>query len=100
MNQLLKRRRNVWIHASGRQWVAVKYGVSDETRSDSVKGKSSGRHLVENDPEGEEIRAAVELLGPYLLRRHVGHGPQRCSWNSEMFISDIRKRLCRLRRHL
>jgi hypothetical protein len=39
----------------------------------------SCRHLVQHCSEGEQVGAIVEFLGPRLLRRHVGHRPQRGS---------------------
>jgi hypothetical protein len=41
--------------------------------------KAARDELVEHDAKGEEIRPRVEVLAPRLLRRHVGHGPQRHS---------------------
>ena len=36
----------------------------------------SADHLVENNPQAEEVGAMVRHLSANLLRRHVGNGPQ------------------------
>jgi hypothetical protein len=42
------------------------------------------RHLVEHDPEGEDVRAAVERFTASLLGRHVGHGSHGDAWPGQV----------------
>ncbi len=51
-------------------------GVENRGRCLSLKGLDAGGHLVEYDPEGEQIRAGVQGLAQCLFRRHVRNGPQ------------------------
>ena len=37
----------------------------------------AGRHLIEHDAEREQIAARIQFLAARLLRRHVGHRPER-----------------------
>ncbi len=53
---------------------------------------------VEHDAEGEQIRAAVQLLSPHLFGRHVGHGSQSHPRASKLFFVDKGYCLRRLRR--
>ena len=40
------------------------------------EGALAREHLVENGPEGEDVRAGIHRLAPHLLRRHVAERPE------------------------
>jgi hypothetical protein len=48
--------------------------VEDRARGLAGERHASGRHLVQHDPEGENIGAAIDSLAEDLFRRHVGDG--------------------------
>ena len=65
---------------SGRSsWTGVgssrRMAVSTERGEEPVKGPGAGRHLVEQDPQGEHVGARVHLFPLGLLGRHVAEGP-------------------------
>ena len=41
----------------------------------ALEGQASREHLVEDDPEGPDVGAGVDVLAEELLGRHVGDGP-------------------------
>src|SRR5271165_1851035 len=43
----------------------------NDCRSLTTEGALAGGHLVENQSEGENVGARVQLRAPHLLRRHV-----------------------------
>ena len=45
-------------------------------RAVASKCARAREHLVQQRPEGEDVRAVVHRLAPYLLGRHEAHGPQ------------------------
>src|SRR5215472_303 len=44
---------------------------TEQGSSFSVKGALSGRHLIEHQAKGEQVRSRVKLLATQLLRRHI-----------------------------
>ena len=58
---------HVGIEAHRRDGGCVENGFEDLGGTAAVKGERAGRHLVENDAEGEEIGAGVEIFGARLL---------------------------------
>ncbi len=49
----------------------------DDRAGRTRKRPTARRHLVQDEPEREEIRARIERFTAQLLRRHVRHGADR-----------------------
>ena len=54
------------------RWLLVDDLVGDGGNRVGQEGMVTRQGLVEDDAEGEEVAAPIELLAPHLLRRHVG----------------------------
>ena len=68
-------------------------GFEDDAAGVSTKGKRARRHFVEDDAEGKEIAASVEIFAADLFGRHVGDGAERAAWTGEMlFPRTLRRR--------
>src|SRR6202041_3801827 len=85
-DHLLQQRWDVGVDLYGIHWITVEDGFRDEGRAGALKGQPSRRHLIENDAEREQIRAAVQFLGPRLLGGHIENRSNRYSWAGEIFI--------------
>ena len=60
------------IRLRGGRRIAVQDPVEHDTGRRPGEGLASRRHLVEHDPQAEEVRPRVERLAPHLLGGHVG----------------------------
>src|ERR1019366_5783340 len=60
--------------------------IEDHACRVASEGQRSGTHLVQNRPEGKQVRASIEFLPSNLLRRHIGDGSQRTAGTREMFL--------------
>jgi hypothetical protein len=64
-------------------------GLVAQDRRDQVHGRRPregtvpGQHLVEDDPEREDVRSGVDLAAARLLRRHVGHRAEDLSLSGD-----------------
>jgi TolB-like protein/tRNA A-37 threonylcarbamoyl transferase component Bud32 len=63
--------RQVRIDAHGRGRHLVQDRVKCRCGCGSAEGEHAGRHFVEHDTRGEEVRARIELLAERLLGGHV-----------------------------
>ena len=81
-----RRGGKIGIEANGRYGSAVQDGFEDDAAGVSAKGKRARRHFVEDDAEGEEVAASVEIFAADLFGRHVGDGAERAAWAGEMFF--------------
>ena len=70
-------RRNIGIQPHRGTWERVQDGFEDDSRAFATEGQRPCRHLVQHRPEGEQIGARIQFLGPHLLRRHVSDGAER-----------------------
>ena len=70
-----RRDRRVRLLAAGRNRRLVDLTGEHVHRVRSVEGQLTRDHLVEDDPDGVQVAAAVELPSGGLLRRHVLRGP-------------------------
>ncbi len=61
-------------------------GFEDDAAGVSTKGKRARRHFVEDDAEGKEIAASVEIFAADLFGRHVGDGAERAAGAGEMLF--------------
>ena len=92
-DDLFQLQRKLGFDLPGRHGLPVQDGIEDEPGCAPRERMLARGHLVEHCPEGEQIRAAIEILAPHLLRRHVSHRPQRRAGAGERFL---RKRCRRL----
>src|SRR5215472_18242590 len=60
------------LRALGAMGGVIQNSIADRLCRVSRKCPPPGSHLVQNQTEGEQIRACVERLMPNLLRRQVG----------------------------
>ena len=51
--------------------------MEDHGGRGSLKRKPSGRHLIENRPEAEQVGAGIHFFTARLFRRHIGDGSYR-----------------------
>ena len=65
--------RDLRVEPHGRRRGLVQDRVEDHRRGRPRERRPPRRHLVEHDPEREEVRPRVQRLPTRLLRRHVGH---------------------------
>ena len=66
-------RRQLRIDFDGSDGLTVKDGVKHCRGGGSRERLPTGRHLVEDDPQREQVGAAVQLLAHGLFGRHVSH---------------------------
>jgi len=52
-------------------------GVEDRGGSIALERKGARRHFVQEDPEGKEVRARIQLLAEGLFRRHIYNRSKR-----------------------
>ena len=64
----------------------VQDGIFENRGRVSAEGALPGRHLVENQAEGEQVGARIQLLAAHLLRRHVARGAHRRAGAGEMGV--------------
>ncbi len=50
--------------------------VVDDCGRLAREGAPAGRHLIQNQAEGEDVGAGIHLFLTYLLRRHIAGGAQ------------------------
>ena len=79
--------RQIPVETNGRRRHRIEDGFENDAGTLAVKRHSAGSHLVENRSKGKKIGASVQFLGPYLLRRHVGHGPDHGARAGQIFFA-------------
>src|ERR1700733_5351494 len=84
VDDLFQFRRQIGIQTNRRNRRALENGIESDAGTFAAKWQLSGGHFVENDSEGEEIRARIQLLRAHLLRRHVGDRAECAARASEM----------------
>ena len=84
-DQACKLRRNT-IQPRG---LTVQDGVEDHGSGGAGERLRAGRHLIQRDAEGKQIRARVHRLAASLLRGHVSHGAERDAWTGEMVLAAL-----------
>ena len=60
-------------------------------RGVAAERQRSGRHLVQNHPQREQVRPQVQRLAEGLLRRHVGHCPESSTWARQVLLARRRR---------
>src|SRR5437763_11573214 len=65
--------------------LAVQDCVRQHSRCLSLKWQRSSDDFVEQRPEGEDVRARIEFLTPYLLRGHIRGGAHRTPGSGQRF---------------
>src|SRR5215468_7705743 len=74
VDDLLKLRGKLRVEVGSWQWLTVQNRIVNRRFRLTAERLLPGGHLVHNYAEGEQVRTAVELLTPCLLRRHVPNG--------------------------
>src|SRR6266478_915617 len=72
------RLQRVWyvrIQIVRRCWCSIENRVVDYRHGLARKSPLAGRHLVQDQSEGEKVGARVQLLLSHLLRGHIAGGP-------------------------
>ena len=86
-------RGEIGIEANRRDGSAVQDGFEDDAAGVAAKRERPRRHFVEDDAEGKEVAASVEIFAADLLGRHVGDGAESAAGAGEMFF--LRALRCR-----
>ncbi len=76
--------REIGIEAKRRDGSSIEDFFEDDAGGFAVEGKLAGGHFVEDDGEGEEIGASVEIFGADLFGGHVGYGADGGAGAGEM----------------
>ena len=71
--------RQIYSTRFNRRRILVHDRRCEIDRGVAVEGTLTGRHLVQNDAEREDVGARIDRLSLQLLRGHVGEGPDNLS---------------------
>src|SRR5215475_12918502 len=72
-DDVLQFRGNLAVQAHYLHRILVQNTVEDRSRAVPPVRKESGSHFVQRDAKGKQVRARVQSLAEYLLRRHIGN---------------------------
>src|SRR5690242_7431570 len=67
IDDVLELRRDRRVQARSGNGGAIEDGLEDDSGSVPGKGLLAGSHFVEDEPQGEEVGALVELFAAHLL---------------------------------
>src|SRR5215813_4560920 len=87
------RHRRVYVACGG--WRLVKNGLVDRSLRLARKGMPARRHLVQNQAEGEQIGAGIQLFFPNLFGGHVAGGADRDPCAGQSSSESVEKRFAR-----
>src|SRR5215469_9911769 len=72
------------IETNGRDRLATHDGFEDDGRTFAAERELASGHFIENDAEGEEVAARVELFGANLFGRHISDGANGAAGTGEV----------------
>ena len=76
--------REFGIEAERRSWFAAEDFFEDDAGGFAGEGQLASGHFVEDDGEGEEVGASVEIFAADLFGRHVGDGANGGAWAGDL----------------
>src|SRR5207247_2804905 len=77
--------REAGIQPDCRGWRSIQNGFEDHTAGVASKRQGARAHLVQKRTEREQMGASMEWLSLHLLRRHIGDGAWRTTWDRGVF---------------
>src|SRR5690349_19072123 len=74
------------VQVNGTDRIAIQNKIEDTFPSFSFKWQFASRHFIENNTEGEQVRAWVQALTTDLLRRHMRNGSQQAACRGQLLV--------------
>src|SRR5262245_44696393 len=84
IDDVFKVRRKPGIEPDRRNRRWIENGCENYARGLATVGQRPGHHLIQHNPKREQISTRVEIFTPYLLGRHVSHGPKSSAGTGEV----------------
>ena len=79
--------RQVGVDASSRCRHTLQDSVKNDARGLAPKRQQACRHLVQHNPEGEQVCTRIQVLAPYLLWGHVVDRAQSAAGTSQVLVA-------------